>query len=208
MPRRSGGFDDRGLTARGAATRERIVESAARLMYVQGANATTLDDVLKSSGVSKSQLYNNFPDKAALVHEVIGHHSRNALTQQRERLGRIDSLQGLRRWRDATVQGSALQKGAYGCVLGSMTVELSDHDEMSRQALAATFAAWEQLVVDVLDRLQGNGTLRPDADTASLAASLMAAIQGGYVLARVAHDSNRLAEVLDAALDHIGTYAC
>src|ERR1051325_6216845 len=58
---------ERRLTARGAKTRARIVAAAADLMYVKGVGATTLDDVLAASGVSKSQLYHHFDGKDALV---------------------------------------------------------------------------------------------------------------------------------------------
>ncbi|WP_051809985.1 TetR/AcrR family transcriptional regulator [Actinoplanes subtropicus] len=61
------------LTARGAATRERIVLAAAELMTVQGVATTTLDEIRVASGTSKSQLYHHFADKDALVHEVIAH---------------------------------------------------------------------------------------------------------------------------------------
>jgi TetR/AcrR family transcriptional regulator, transcriptional repressor for nem operon len=59
------------LTARGAAIRDRLVRAAADRMYVKGANATALDDVRAATGTSKSQLYHHFPDKEALVREVI-----------------------------------------------------------------------------------------------------------------------------------------
>ena len=59
------------LTARGARTRERIVEAAADLMYVRGIGATTLDDVLEASGASKSQLYRHFANKDELVRAVV-----------------------------------------------------------------------------------------------------------------------------------------
>jgi AcrR family transcriptional regulator len=87
----------RKLTARGAATKERITQAAAQLIYVKGVNPTTLDDVRMSSGVRKSQLYNHFPDKNALVHEVITLQSRNVLAREEQRLRRLTSLQGLQR---------------------------------------------------------------------------------------------------------------
>jgi TetR/AcrR family transcriptional regulator, transcriptional repressor for nem operon len=197
----------RKLTARGAATKERITQAAARLIYAQGVNPTTLDDVRTATGVSKSQLYNHFPDKTALVHEVIALQSRTVLAREEERLRRLSSLQGLQRWRDALVQANSLQDGSYGCALGSMAMELSDQDEWSRQALLQTFTAWEQLLIDGLRRLQQNDTLRADADPVRLAIGLMAALQGGYLLARAARNSEPMGVALDMALDHIRTYS-
>jgi len=48
--------EPRSWTARGAATRSRIVEAAADLIYAHGVERTSLDEVMAASGVSKSQL--------------------------------------------------------------------------------------------------------------------------------------------------------
>lgn len=71
----------RAFTARGAATRARIVEAASELMYVRGVAATTLDNIMAASGVSKSQLYHHFPDKDALVRQVIDRQSNRLLAR-------------------------------------------------------------------------------------------------------------------------------
>src|SRR5580693_10436191 len=92
------------LTARGAATRDRIVQAAADLMYAQGVHATTLDDVRAATGTSKSQLYRHFPDKDALVHAVIALRGQQVLERETQRLGRLNSFSGLLRWRNALVQ--------------------------------------------------------------------------------------------------------
>src|SRR5690349_11997602 len=102
------------LTARGAVTRARILRAAADLMYVRGIGLTTLDDVRAASGTSKSQLYRYFPDKEALVREVIALQAAALLERERERLERLNSVRGLERWRDALVQSTALRDGAYG----------------------------------------------------------------------------------------------
>src|SRR6185437_14814249 len=83
------------LTARGAATRDRIVHAAADLMYVKGVHATTLDDVRAATGTSKSQLYRHFPDKATLVHAVIALRGQQVIERETQRLGRFNSFSGL-----------------------------------------------------------------------------------------------------------------
>ena len=62
---------ERALTARGAATKARIVAAAASLVYERGIAGTSLDDVMAATGTSKSQLYHYFADKDALICEVI-----------------------------------------------------------------------------------------------------------------------------------------
>jgi AcrR family transcriptional regulator len=194
-------------TARGLQTRSRIIESAQQLFYVKGVNVTTLDDIRIASKTSKSQLYNHFPDKLALIYAVIDVTSRHVLNREEQRLRGVRTLTGLRRWRDALVQANALQDGSYGCALGGMSIELSDIDERSRAALSETFKAWERLLVETLARLQKLGVLTQEANPEALGTGLLAALQGGYLLAQSAHDSKPMGIALDMALDHIETFA-
>lgn len=194
------------LTPRGAATRRRIIEAAAELMYVRGVSSTTLDDVRAASGTSKSQLYNHFADKEQLVRAVVLLRSEEILEREHAALQRLRSFNGLVRWRDAIVQRNALKKGAYGCVIGSIAGEVSDQDEVARAALAETFEEWENLIEAGLRRMQDAGTLTADADARRLAIGLMAALQGGYLLAQTAHDVTPMEVALDMALDHVRMY--
>jgi TetR/AcrR family transcriptional regulator, transcriptional repressor for nem operon len=169
-------------------------------------NATTLDDIRAATGTSKSQLYRHFPDKGALVHAVIALRGQQVIERETQRLGRLNSFSGLTRWRDTLIQVNSLQNGAYGCALGSIANELADTDEQARSALAALFATWEDLIADGLRRMQGQGTLRPDADPGQLAIGLMAALQGGYLLASTARDIRPMEIALDLALEYVKSY--
>ena len=197
---------DRRITARGAATRDRIVQAAADLMYHKGVHATTLDDVREATGTSKSQLYRHFRDKDALVHAVITLRGNQIIDRETQRLGRFNSFSGLIRWRNALIQVSSLQNGAYGCALGSMANELSDEDEEARNSLDKLFRTWEELLAVGLQRMQAKGTLSPKADPEQLAIGLMAALQGGYLLANTAHNVQPMEIALDLALEHVKSY--
>ncbi len=196
----------RRLTARGAATRSRIVSAAADLMYVRGVNATTLDDVRAASGTSKSQLYQHFADKEELVRAVVAFRAQQVLEREHGRLERLKSFRALERWRDALVENNALRSGAYGCALGSMASELSDQDDEARKTLWMYFAEWTGLISAGLRRMQDAGTLSPMADPDMLAVGLMAALQGGYLLAETSHDVAPMRTALNMALDHIRSF--
>jgi AcrR family transcriptional regulator len=195
------------LTKRGATTRARIVEAAAHLMYRNGVAATTLDEVRQPSGTSKSQLYRHFPDKDALVQAVIDLRAAQLMAREEERLRGLDSLRGLESWRDALVRGNELQNGAYGCALGSMANELSDANDEARLVLNDTLQQWESLLVDGFERMRASGVLRDDVDPQQLAVGMMAALQGGYLLAQAAHDTTPMAIALDMAIDHVKSFA-
>ncbi len=194
----------RRMTARGEATRARMISSAAELMYVRGVNAVTLDDVRAATGTSKSQLYKHFPDgKPELVRAVVDLRAEQILAREEQRLGRLKSISGLRRWRNAIVQAAGLRGGAYGCTLGNLVVELADQDESARTSLSEHISNWEGLLAAGLRRMQDDGILAPKADPDALATGLMAALQGGYLLAQADHDVAPLATALDMALAHV-----
>ena len=190
-------------TARGEATRARILRAAVDLMTVKGVAATTLDDVRAASGTSKSQLYHHYADKDALVQDVIVYQADDVLTTQGEQLRRLNSIRGLERWRDAIIQRNALRNGAYGCPLGSLASELSDQNERARSALAGHFDTWLGLIANGLRRMRDAGKLRRDADPERLAIGLMGALQGGYLLAQTERDTRPMRIALDMAIDHI-----
>ena len=177
--------------------------AAAELMYVRGVNATTLDDVRAASSTSKSQLYDHFPDKEELVRAVVAARAAQVIERERGHLQRLRSFRGLVRWRDALLQRNSLRNGAYGCALGSLASELADQDDQARVTLAETFVEWEGLLAAGLRRMRDSGVLGPDADPDRLATGLMAALQGGYLLAETAHDVRPMEIALDMALDHV-----
>ncbi len=195
------------LTPRGEATRARILRAGAYLMHTNGVASTSMDDVRSASGTSKSQLYRHFPNKDALVHGVINLQARLVLEAQQRQLGQLRSLRGLEVWRDTLLQRNAAQKGAYGCRLGSLASELSDVDDQARVSLAAHLRTWQRLLADALQRMKDVGALREDADAQALSTAVMAALQGGYLLAQVCRDVAPMAAALDMALDHVKTFA-
>lgn len=197
----------RRLTARGAATKARILAAANQLMRERGVAATTLADVRSATNTSKSQLYQHFADKDALVNEVIGQRGEEVLSQQRQRLQRVDSFRGLELWRDELVERNAVRNGAYGCPLGSLANELADQDETARRALASYFDDWLLLITNTLTAMKDREVLREDADARVLANGLLAALQGGYVLAQTARDVYPMRVALDMAIAQVRTFA-
>ena len=191
------------LTARGAKTRSRIIATAADLMRVRGVGGTTLDDVIVASNVSKSQLYRHFEDKQALVRAVIELVGDRKIAEERERLSKVMTFAGLRRWRDALIENTALQAGRYGCSLGSLANEVADQDSIARQKLHELFAAWQDLFEDLLRRFQKVGLIPQESDVSQLAAGLLAAVQGGYLLAQTSRDVAPMASAIDMALAHL-----
>src|SRR6201996_3692755 len=127
------------LTAKGQATRDRIVAAAADLMARNGVAGTSTPAVRDAAGVSSSQIYHYFADKDDLTRAVIAFQTEAILSYQAASLATLDSFDALRAWRDVVVEAARQHGGAGGCPLGSLSSELSDDHQWARDALAASF---------------------------------------------------------------------
>ncbi|WP_433559260.1 TetR/AcrR family transcriptional regulator [Pseudonocardia xinjiangensis] len=197
----------RRLTARGALTRDRIVQAAAELMHANGVAGTTMDQVIEASGTSKSQLYHYFDDKDALVTAVIRMQTARVMERHQPHLEQLNSLQGLRRWRDAIVRFVDERHGAHGCAIGSLASELTDQSEPARILINATFQNWESYLAAGIRRMQDRGELDAQADPVELATGIVAAYQGGYLLSQTARSARPMALALDFAIRNVEALA-
>ncbi|MEV6641349.1 TetR/AcrR family transcriptional regulator [Amycolatopsis sp. NPDC051371] len=194
-------------TRKGRATRDRIVAAAADLMYRHGVAGTSTPAVRDAAGVSSSQIYHYFADKDDLTRAVITFQSEAILAHQAPLLARLDSIGALRSWRDVVVDAARRQNGAGGCPLGSLSSELSDEHQWARDALADGFTAWSEAIRAGLAAMIESGALRPETDATALSLALLAAVQGGLVLAQAQHTTDALEAALDTVIAHIRDHA-
>jgi TetR/AcrR family transcriptional regulator, transcriptional repressor for nem operon len=195
----------RSLTARGAATRSRIVNAAADLIYEHGVDRTSLDEVMAASGVSKSQLYHYFADKDALVLEVIALQAERVLAAQQPHLGALDSLRALRAWGQAIIRlNEQVRMG--GCPLGSLANELANASESARKRLAGGFGTWIDRIEHGLAKMRERGELAKSADPRELAIALLCAVEGGLLLAKTTRTSRPLEIAIEMAIDRVAKH--
>ena len=194
-------------TSRGRATRERIVAAAAALIRQHGVAATSIDDVIERAGVSKSQLYLYFDDRAALLREVIAHNSELVLEAQEPHLSSLDSWKAIRAWLDTLVQLQTAGGARGGCAIGSLVGQLAETDEQARRLLVEGFDRWEHPLRRGLNAMQERGKLERNADPDQLATATLATIQGGLVLTQSRRDPHQLAIAVDAAYAHLRSHA-
>jgi AcrR family transcriptional regulator len=194
------------LTDKGLATRARILEHAAKLMYTQGVHATNNEQLRRAAGISGSQLNHYFPTKESLVLAVIEWQAERVLAFHRnERFTHFDSLDSLREWADSYI---AYERSCQeGCTLGSLAGEIIKTDLDVRADLATAFEQWTDIFRDGLERMRQLGRISAAADPTRLAHLLLSAFQGGMLLAQVARDITPLQDALRAAIDHVRTFA-
>lgn len=196
----------RKLTPKGLATRARIVEAAAALIYSHGVHGTNNEAVRRAAGVSGSQLSHYFPDKECLVRAVIAWRADSVIRLHRiPQLGRLDTFDALRMWADSYIEREEMCRG--GCSFGSLASEVMKTDLDVRGDLATGFDRWEDLFRQGLGAMRRRGDLRRDADPVQLTHVLMAAFQGGMLLTQSAQDVAPLRDALGGALAYVESFA-
>lgn len=183
--------------------RARIIESAADLVWAQGAGDTTLDDVLARSGASKSQLYHYFADKDALLREAAALQASRVLATHEPMLDGLDSLEALRRWRDAVL---ALNRND-GCPLGALVYQLPQNANGARTAVGDGLGTWRRRLVDGLVRMRHRGELADDANPEAIALAVLSAVQGGLLMSKSEKSPRPLEAAFEMALAYVAAHA-
>jgi TetR/AcrR family transcriptional repressor of nem operon len=159
------------------------------------------------SETRKSQSYQHFSDKKDLVLSNLDDQAQAFLSRQRQQLADVASIAGLDTWRDNLVAANRQRGGTVDCVLGTMVSQLADRDEHNRVQVAGYFAEWRRLIATTLRRMQTDGQIRSDAAPDELATGLIAALQGGYILAQASRNVDHMATAVEMALARIRFFA-
>ena len=196
------------LTRKGRATRTRIIDAAARLMFTRGVAGTSIDEVRSAAAVSGSQISHYFDDKRDLTRNVINARRDGVLEfHTRPELAALDSLAALDAWVDAILAELDPVYRTGGCVFGSLASELVEADDEIHHDLAGGYDRWIALFHRGLTDMRQRGELRSDADPRHLAVSLVAAHQGGALLTFITDDPEPLRAALTAAVDYVRSFA-
>jgi AcrR family transcriptional regulator len=186
------------LTPKGQATRQRIIDGAAAEIRVNGAVATTLDDVMARTGTSKSQLFHYFPrGKDQLLLAVAEQEAARVLSDQQPQLSRLTSWAAWQRWRDVVVE--RYRRQGQQCPLSTVMSELGRTP--GAQAVTATLLEqWRREIQAGVVAMQRQGKIAETVDPARAAAALLAGIQGGVSVLMNTGDLSYLEAALDVGI--------
>lgn len=141
---------------KGADTRLRIVETAARLFQRQGYNATGLNQIVAESRAPKGSLYYYFPGgKEALGVAAVQLVQQNIEQRIRRYLAKEpDAVPAIQALILATADAVTNMEWINFCTVGAISLEISQSSEPLRKACCEANAAWAQAYTD---KLLGSG---------------------------------------------------
>jgi AcrR family transcriptional regulator len=182
-------------------TRELLIESTRELLWERGYVGTSPKAIQQRSGAGQGSMYHHFDGKHDLAVAAIERNAADLVARAEADLGGPGSV-AERVSRYLRRERAALR----GCPVGRLTM---DPDVMADQELHRpvenAFATVRERLAALLDKGRENGELDPSVDPAAVATTLIAVLQGGYVLARAAGSADTYAQAVEGVL---GLLAC
>ena len=172
------------------ATRERILDSAARLFRAHGFEAARIDDIMEGAGLTRGGFYLHFRSKEELFAAYVGREL--DFGRQLERAaGRTPDqpLAGAAEALDFYLTPGNRRRIARGCTIVSNAADVARASPRARKAFTRAFQGMRERFREVARDC-------PDPDAAALAA--IATSVGGVVLARALSDAGLVEELLSA----------
>lgn len=172
--------------------RERMIRSAAVLFRERGVHGTSLSDVVAHSAAPRGSIYHWFPGgKAQLAEEATryaGEFIAGGIAAALEDDDPVAAVRGFAAlWREILRDSDF----SAGCPVMSATLE-GDRTPGAREAAGAAFERWQELLVGAF---RGRGVA--PARARSLAALVVAAVEGAIVLSRAQRSGRPLERVAD-----------
>lgn len=194
-----------GMTAKGAATRARIVEGAAELIREHGIAGITLDDVRSHTRTSKSQLFHYFPGgREELLLSVAQHEADRVLEDQRPYLDQLVTWEDWSQWRDVVVARYRLQGSR--CPLHALTSHLGTNTPGAQSVVQQLMKDWERPLREGLAAMRSSGEVSMSLDPERYAQAILAAVQGGVQILIATGSSDHLESALDMTLEAVRSH--
>ncbi|GGP44140.1 AcrR family transcriptional regulator [Streptomyces calvus] len=161
-------------------TSERLIESTRALLWERGYVGTSPKAILERAGAGQGSMYHHFKGKPDLALAAIRRTAEEMVATTTAVLDgpgtpyeRIEAY--LLREREVL----------RGCPVGRLTMDPEVvADDALRAPVDETLDRLRARLAEVVEEGKGQGELAPGLDSAEIAATVVATVQGGYVLAR------------------------
>ncbi len=186
-------------------TRDKILNSALRLVRQKGFGATRIDDICAEAGVTKGAFFHHFKDKEAMGVAAANYWSAVtggffATAPYHLAANPLDRFLGYIDFRIAILQG---QPADFSCFVGTTVQEIHQASAAIKQACAdSIFSHADTLVPDIT---AAKAFYCPHANFSpeSLAQFTQAALQGAFILAKATGKAETAVEMAQ----HLRRYA-
>ena len=176
------------------------LNQAMTVFWSKGYEATSLMDILKATGLSKSSLYETFGSKRSLFLLTFQLYRDERKKQLSHYLNSGETaIEGINNFFTMVKDHSHLEERPIGCMSCNEAVELSPHDPEIREFVKQDFQDVEDSFHAAILRGQSDGSIK-QADARVLARFLTVSLQGIQVVSRSQSDEQRIEDTISTLL--------
>jgi TetR/AcrR family transcriptional repressor of nem operon len=180
---------------------EEVLDSAMRQFWERGYLATSVDDLVRATGVKPGSLYTAFPGgKRALFMGSLDRYSKLIVPQK---LGELEepgaSITHVRGYFEGLVRDLLSPEGRQGCLLVNSAIESAATDPEVAAVVRGHLARLERCFTAALRTAIRRGEIPADVDPATRAKGLVATSQGLMVVGKANPDEEVLQAIVDNA---------
>ena len=191
-------------TKRGSETQQRIIHAAADLIHIQGANGTSVDEILTASSTGKSQFYHYFGSKDELIQAVLAYWVKRSMAFAKNALSTTsDPYTCIAALFDGGAERYSNLDCKHGCPVASLALELGGEDGSLRSTIDSFYLDFQNLITSKLVELQARGQLSSTVNVDDLALFISATFHGSLLLATVKGDTKPITTAKEVVLAHI-----
>jgi TetR/AcrR family transcriptional repressor of nem operon len=192
----------------GTQTRTRLLDAAQELILSRGFAGTTVDDVLRATGLAKGAFFHHFASKADLARAVIQRFAdrdrelADTLVERAERLGHDPVQQLLLVVGFMEEMAEELTDPDHGCLFAAYAYESQLFDVDVHAIIRKSFLHWRQLLAEKVRAAIRHRRPVVSVSAVEVADMLNVVVEGAYVLGKSTTDPGMLAR----QLKHYRTY--
>lgn len=188
------------VTEKGGETRERILLAARHAFAERGYDGASLNDVIRSAGITKGGFYFHFPSKADLALAVIAETKERV---QQEILSHVHGGSAIDRLVGLIDGAFAICEGGDEMEAISRLVDALLRDEETAGAVQRPWEEWERIAGGLIREAQAEGDVPLEIDPDAAATVAVGAYFGLELMHRA--DPARLRELKDTYTDFVLT---
>ncbi|MCJ8144628.1 TetR/AcrR family transcriptional regulator [Ancylobacter sp. A5.8] len=177
-----------------------VLDAAVQCFWRRGFEATSVRDLIETTGLTGASLYNAFGDKRAFYRRALGHYVEESIADRIRRCEALAPRAAVGAFFAEIVKRSLNDGERKGCMLVNAALELAPHDAELRQEVATVLDQIEAFFLRCVTAGQADGTISAALPAPALASHLLGVLLGVRVLARVRPEPAVLEGVIGGAL--------
>jgi len=177
-----------------------VLDRATALFWQRGYEATSVEDLVRATGINRGSMYATFGNKKRLFLAVLDRYQEKVVKPLIAELADSNPHRAVERMFEAIIRRTSDPNWPRGCLYTNTSLECpGSGDEISRK-IAEGLGQQESVVYQVLRRAQSEGSLDQAQDARALARFFVSVAHGLNVVNKAAPDPAFLRDVVKIAM--------